>query len=190
MDGRQSMQRNLPLEQLTAVHKTQGDADAQEGDYISAAGQYSSAINHFLFNNNSEITLPQLYLCRSRAYLETERHAHARCDLYTAMSNMPTAAVLQGCYITLRALYLAENNLSPLIEQKVAQDFKALQPEFYQSLVKAGIAEALLPNKPESFFQRLFSSSVSVKSPKKLVQQAGTELAQSAPSATSMSKSC
>jgi tetratricopeptide (TPR) repeat protein len=177
MDGRQS---NIPLEELTTTHKNQGDMYAEQNDYIGAAGQYSYALNYFLFNNNPEIAIAQLYFNRGHAYLETQRYAHARCDLYTAISNQPTAAVLQNCYITLRKLYFLENNASQIAEEKTARDLKALQPELYQSLVKSGAVQVVVAPQLPGFFTRLFRSAPSQKAPNTFSVQAGTELVEPA----------
>jgi hypothetical protein len=176
MDGRQSSQVKLLLEHLTSAHKKRGDQYAEEGDYIGAAGQYSHALNYFLFNNNPEITLHQLYLYRSSAYLKTSRYSHARCDLYTIMSNMPTAAVLQECYVILRALYFSENNVSTIAEEKFARDFKTLKPELYQSLVKPGTQQEIVAPQLPGFFKRLYRSIAGEKPQIKPITQAGTEL--------------
>jgi tetratricopeptide (TPR) repeat protein len=186
MNGRQFKQSNLPLEQLTTVHKKQGDLYITEGDYVSAAGQYSHALNYFLFNNNPEITLPELYLARSRAYLATPRYAHARCDIYTAMSNKPTIATLETCYIILRELHFLEHNVAQVAEEKAAQDFKTLQPEIYPSLVNSGIAQAITTTTQESpsFFKRLTLAIASKKTKTHSILQAGMELTEANPSAT------
>jgi hypothetical protein len=185
MDGRQFKHLNLPVEQLTTVHKKQGDTYTAEGDPVGAAGQYSHALNYFLFNNNPDITLPELYLSRSLAYLATQRYTHARCDIYTAMSNKPAMATLQECYTTLRELYFLEHKVSQVAEEKVARDFKAIQPEIYQSLVNIGVAQeiTITPQVP-GFFKRLLLAVAREKPQKKPTLQAGTELTETHPSAT------
>jgi hypothetical protein len=180
MDGRKLSTSNAPLEELSAIHKKQGDEYVLANDYVAAIGQYTYALNHLIYNADLTITHHQILLCRSNAYIHSERYNHARCDLYTIMANNPTAATLRDCYSGLRALYLAENNLSEVAEEKLALHCKKIFSDTFKLFVDIGVAKDVQIPKPESFLTRQFrslSNFMEEKSaPKKVQAVTETEL--------------